>query len=125
MSPKVKPGMQICIPRLTLHTPLAERRGSMRQRTLTLLVAFVLAPVFALACAGGDSESADDDATTEETTMEAAGDEMEGGDAGEGEEGHAHEGEEGDAAGEEGEAGDEGDEMADTMAMPPDTSGTH
>lgn len=99
----------------------------MRQRTLTLLVAFVLAPVFALACAGGDSESADDDnATTEEPTMEAAGDEMEGGDPGEGEEGQAHhEGEEGDAMGEEGEAGDEGDEMPDTMAMPPDTSGTH
>lgn len=99
----------------------------MRRKTLTLLVAFVLAPVFALACGGGgDTESADaDDATPEESTMEAAGDAMEGGDPGEGEEGHAHdEGEEGDAAGEEGEAGHEGDEMADTMAAP-DTSGTH
>lgn len=137
---KVKSGMQICIPALTLYTPLADRRGLMRQRTLTLLLAFVLVPVFAIACAGGDSESADADADAdEEMTMEDGMEE--GGDPGHGEEGHVHEegdegpahgeeghvhmeGDEGPAHGEEGHVHVEGDEMGDTAAMP-DTSGSH
>ncbi len=100
----------------------------MRQKTLTLLLAFVLMPVFALACAGGDTESDDTDAddTDAGEVMEVEGDAMdEGGDPAHGEEGHEHvEGDEGPAHGEEGPVHVEGDEMGDTAATP-DTSGTH
>ena len=97
---KMRYGMHICIPRLIPHTPLAERRGMMRQRTLSLLLAFVLVPLLTLACAGGDTESADsEDAAGEAETMEATpleeaateeGD-MDEGEEGEGEEEEGHE----------------------------------
>jgi hypothetical protein len=94
----------------------------MRKRTLTMLLAFVLMPVFAFACAGGDTESADDADAADGEAMEADGDAMEA-------EGDAMEAE-GDAMEEGGEPGHgeeghemEGDEMPDTAAAP-DTSGT-
>jgi len=102
--------MQICIPKLIPHTPLAERRGMMRQRTLSLLLAFVLVPLLTLACAGGDTESADsEDAAGEAETMEATP--LEEAATAEGEEG------------EEGE-GEEEEEHEDPDADDPDTTST-
>ena len=101
----------------------------MRKRTLTMLLAFVLMPVFAFACAGGDTESADDADAADGEAMEADGEAMEAdGDAIEAD-GDAMEAE-GDAMEEGGEPDHgeeghemEGDEMPDTAAAP-DTSGT-
>ena len=94
----------------------------MRQRTLTMLLAFVLVPVFAFACAGGDTESADDADAAEGDVMEAEGDVMEAeGDEMEAEGDEMEEGED-PGHGEEGREM-EGDEMPDTAAAP-DTSGT-
>ena len=93
----------------------------MRNRPLSLLLAFLLVPLLALACGGGDTDSADsEDAevseTMEATPLEAA---QGGEDPGHGEEGHEHvEGDEGEdpGHGEEGHEHVEGDEQPDTAA---------
>ena len=80
----------------------------MRHKTLSLLLAFVLVPAITLACAGGDTESAEsEDAAAEEAaTMEATP--IEDADM------------EGDM--DEGEEGEEGAERDDSVA--PDTAAT-